>query len=177
MPDQILVTYASRYGSTAGVAAEVARTLTDAGCAAIALPMREVNSLSPYRAVVAGSAINRYAWLPEALDFVGKNQLQLGEMPFAIFSVCITLASRDDPQTRSKIRVWLDPVRALVRPVSEEMFAGVLDIPPITPGFERFLFRLLVRLGQVKEGDFRNWPAIRAWAASLPPLLAGRPSH
>ena len=70
MPNRILVTYASRAGTTAEVAEAIARTLTQEGAQVDVLPMNSVKDLSPYQAVVAGSAIRGSKWLPEAIQFV-----------------------------------------------------------------------------------------------------------
>jgi menaquinone-dependent protoporphyrinogen oxidase len=56
------------------------------------LPMKEVQDLSAYRAVIAGSAINGGAWLPEAMHFIQTHQAELRNKPFAAFQVCMTLA-------------------------------------------------------------------------------------
>ena len=68
---------------------------------------------------------------------------------------------------------WLRPVRALVRPVTEGLFAGALDISQISSFGDRLKFRLSVALGVWSEGDHRDWNAIRAWGESLGPLLLG----
>ncbi|MBK7316822.1 flavodoxin domain-containing protein [Candidatus Villigracilis affinis] len=70
MNNKILVTYASRFGSTEGVAKSIGKTLAENGAKVDVLPMRDVKDLSPYDAVVAGSAVNGGAWLPEAMQFV-----------------------------------------------------------------------------------------------------------
>jgi menaquinone-dependent protoporphyrinogen oxidase len=57
MNDKILVTYASRAGSTAGVAEAIGKTLVENGAQVDVLPMKNVKDLTPYRVVVAGSAI------------------------------------------------------------------------------------------------------------------------
>ncbi len=63
MPNTILVTYASRAGSTAGVAETIGRTLAECGAMVDVRPVKQVSDLSAYRAVVAGSAI--HAWATE----------------------------------------------------------------------------------------------------------------
>lgn len=83
----------------------------------------------------------------------------------------MTLAMKNAEQYRGFVSDFLQPVRALVRPVSEGLFAGGLDIRKIPSASERFKFRLSVLFGAWKEGDHRNWDAIRAWAESLRPLL------
>jgi hypothetical protein len=72
---------------------------------------------------------------------------------------------------RQGVAEWLAPVRALVRPVSEGLFAGTLDISKAPSIGDRLKFRLSVALGFWKEGDHRDWSAIRAWATSLRPIL------
>jgi menaquinone-dependent protoporphyrinogen oxidase len=169
--NKILVTYASRFGSTAGVAEAIGKTLLEHGAQVDVLPMREVQDLSPYQTVVAGSAINGGAWLPEAVQFVQARRTELAQKRFAAFLVCMTLSMKNGEQYRSHVATWLAPVRALVRPVSEGLFAGALDIKKIPSFSDRLKFRLSVLFGVWKEGDHRDWNAIRAWAESLYPLL------
>jgi menaquinone-dependent protoporphyrinogen oxidase len=171
MTDKVLVTYSSRTGWTVGVAEAIGRTLAEDKTPVEVLPMREVKDLSGYRAVVAGSAINAGAWLPEAMDFLRDRQTELKTKPFAAFLVCMTLSMRNGEQYRSHVATWLEPVRALVRPMSEGLFSGGLDIRKIPGVSNRLKFRISVLLGVWKEGDHRDWEAIRKWAMDLKPVL------
>jgi menaquinone-dependent protoporphyrinogen oxidase len=170
MPNRILVTYASRGGTTAGVAQEIGKTLAQSGAQVDVCPMTEVTDLSPYGAVVAGSAIQGKQWLPEAMQFVRGHQAELSGKPFAAFLVCMTLAmpGRD---YRTAVAEWLAPVRALVKPVSEGLFAGSLDLSKIPSFGDKLKFRMSIAMGVWKEGDHRDWNAIRSWAAGLKPVL------
>jgi menaquinone-dependent protoporphyrinogen oxidase len=167
MSHNILVTYASRAGSTAGVAEVVGKTLIENGAQVDVHPMQEVTDLTRYSAVVAGSAIQNRQWLPEAMHFMQTHQAALTRKPFAIFSVCMTLAMRNGESYRPQVSEWLAPVRGLVQPVSEALFAGVLDIGKIPSFSDRLKFRLSVAFGVWSEGDHRDWDAIHAWAKAL----------
>ncbi len=172
MTDRFLITYATRTDSTAGISEAIGRILAEAGAAVDVLPMKAVPGLAPYRAVVAGSAIQNKQWLPEAMRFVQAHRHALAQKPFAAFLVCMTLAMRDGERYRPFVAEFLAPVRALVRPVSEGLFAGALDIAKVPALRDRLMFRLSVLLGVWREGDHRDWDAIRAWAVSLRPLLS-----
>jgi menaquinone-dependent protoporphyrinogen oxidase len=171
VPNKILVTYASRLGSTAGVAEAIGKTLVENGAEVEVRRMEEVIDLSPYAAVVAGSAIRGKEWLPEARQFIQAHQVELRQKPFAAFLVCMTLAMKNGEKYRPHVASFLDPVRASVRPVSEGLFAGALDIGKIPSFSDRLKFRISVLFGVWKEGDHRDWQAIGQWAQSLSPLL------
>jgi menaquinone-dependent protoporphyrinogen oxidase len=169
---KVLVTYATRAGSTKGVARAIGETLQELGCQVDILPMDTVNALTEYQAVVAGSAVQSQRWLPEAMNLLAAHQSELMQMPFAMFSVCMTLAMKDGEKYRSAITGWLQPVRTLVQPVSEAIFAGALDIAKIPSISDRLKFKVSVATGVWTEGDHRDWDAIKAWAREIQPLMS-----
>lgn len=166
----VLVTYASRLGATRGVAEAIGATLTEAGARVDVQPVTGVSSLDGYRAVVLGSAIRGGAWLPEALEFLQAQRAALAKKPLAVFLVCMTLAMPKGEEYRPHVSSWLEPARA-ARPVSEGLFAGALEVSKIESLLDRLKFGLSVKMGVWEEGDHRDWAAIHAWAAALPPRL------
>ncbi len=171
MSDKILVTYASRSGSTAGVAEAIGQSLAESGAQVEVRRMQDVTDLSAYQAVVAGSAIQGGKWLPEAMQFMETHRAALARKPFAAFVVCMTLAMPGGEKYRQHVAEFLEPVRRLARPVSEGLFAGALDIRKIPSFSDRLKFRLSVLFGVWTQGDHRDWGAIHAWAGQLRPLL------
>lgn len=171
MNNKILVTYASRAGSTAEIAEAIGRTLTQEGARVDVLSIKDVKEISSYRAVVVGSPIRKSKWLPEAMRFIQKHKSELAGKPFATFTTSITLAMSNSEQYRQAVSGWIEPVRAQVRPLSEGLFAGMLDFTKLPLNFDTLKLRLVVALGIFPKDDRRDWNAIRAWAESLRPLL------
>jgi menaquinone-dependent protoporphyrinogen oxidase len=87
MNQKILIAYATQAGSTAEIAEEIGDVLIAKGIAVDVLPVREVRNLSPYRAVIVGSAVRVGKWQPEAVKFVARHQTRLAEIPTAFFTV------------------------------------------------------------------------------------------
>jgi len=168
---KILITYASRAGSTAEIAEAIGRTLSQTGTQVEVLPMQDVKDLSVYRAVVAGSAMGSSKWLPEAMQFITTHRSVLSQKPVATFTVCITLAMSNSDQYRQAVAGWIQPVRAQVSPVSEGLFAGMLDFCKLPLTWDTVKLRAVVALGIFPKDDRRDWKAIHDWAASLHPLL------
>ncbi len=171
MNKKILVTYASRSGSTREIAEAIGKTLTEKGTQVDLLPMQEVKDLSSYQAVVVGSAMRASKWLPEAMQFVRSHAAELRQKPCATFTVCITLAMSNSNQYRQAVRGWIAPVREQLHPLSEGLFAGVLDFTKLPLNFDTLKLRLTVALGIFPKEDRRDWNAVRSWAESLRPLL------
>ena len=163
---KILVAYATKAGSTAEVAAEIGRVIeSKGGCQVDVRPVGKLNGVDGYDAVVIGSAIRAGKWLPEATKFVEKHRDALGRVPVACFLVCLTL-SEDTEENRRTVAAYLDPVREVVQPVEMGLFAGVMDYSKLP-----FILRLMMKAMKSPQGDFRDWEAIRTWAADLRPAL------
>ena len=80
--NKVLITYASRAGSTAEIAEAIGKTLSQRGTQVEVLPMQDVKDLSVYGAVAAGSAMRSSKWLPEAMQFITTHRAVLSQKPF-----------------------------------------------------------------------------------------------
>jgi menaquinone-dependent protoporphyrinogen oxidase len=166
MNNKILVAYASKSGSTVQIAETIGKSLSDKGATVDVRPIKMVTSLDGYRAVVIGSGIRMGSWLPEAVDFVKKNQAKLSQVPTAFFSV--HLQNLDDAaESRTKREAYTAPVRQIVNPKVEGFFAGKMEFAKLS-----FLESLISKALNAKEQDLRDWNKIRAWAENAYPTLA-----
>jgi len=166
---KVLVAYATKCGSTAEVAAEIGRVMeSKSGCQVDVQPVGEVKEVGGYDAVIVGSATRVGKWLPEAVEFVEEHKGALGQVPVAFFTVCLTLRE-DTEENRREVAAYLDPVCEIVQPVDVGLFAGVLDYGKLS-----FVPRMMLKAMKAPGGDFRDWEAIRAWAAGLCPALLER---
>ena len=165
---KVLVTYATRAGSTVEVAASIAEVLRATGVSVDVQPVKAMKEVRGYDAVVVGSAIRMGHWLPEAVEFVKANHGTLSQVPTAYFLVSGFLRE-GTLEMRKKVLAFLDPVRAILEPVSIGLFAGKMDYSKLS-----WLDRTIARKVGATEGDWRNWEAIRQWARDLPlqPKLA-----
>jgi menaquinone-dependent protoporphyrinogen oxidase len=164
MGKKVLVAYASKYGSTGGVAEAIGKELCNRGAAVDVCMLKNVGDLNDYRGVVVGSAIYRGKWLPEAVDFVERNRGVLRQVPVAYFLVCITMC-KPTQENRHKVLAYLDPILKAVpqvQPVKVGTFAGALDYSNLS-----LPIKLIMKLKGAPEGDFRHWAAISAWATGL----------
>ncbi len=171
---KILVAYASRGGSTGGVAEAIGKTLVESGAQVDVRHMKDVAGIDQYSAVVLGSAIRGKVWLPEAMEFVHAHQGALGRKPVAAFLVCITLAMPIAASYKEFVRDFMKDVRRLIVPRSEGYFAGMLDYSKVPLMPDGLQLRVLSAASKTPPGDYRDWEAIRAWAAQLPCVLGQR---
>jgi menaquinone-dependent protoporphyrinogen oxidase len=161
MKQRILITYATRAGSTIEIASRIGQSLTERGYEVDVRPVKSKPALDGYQAVLLGSAVRIGAWLPEAVEFVKTNQADLRRLPVALFCVHM-LNTGDDEASQTARRAYLDPVRALVNPAAEGYFAGMIE-----PSRLSLLDRLAVKVVKSPVGDFRDWDKVRTWSETV----------
>jgi menaquinone-dependent protoporphyrinogen IX oxidase len=129
MKDRILIVYASRCESTGEVAPVMAEVLVAQGHAAEVQLAKQVQDLTPYSAVIVGSAIRMGKWLPEAVEFVTHHQARLSQLPTAFFTVHM-LNVEDNPESQAAREAYIAPVRQVLIPSAEAFFAGKYRASP-----------------------------------------------
>ena len=162
MSGSVLVAYATRYGSTQEVAEAVAKTLREAGLEVVVQPLRSVESLAPYHAVVMGAPLYMFRWHKDALRFLSRHQAGLQGRPVAVFALG---PFNDKEEEWKEVRSELDKALAQfpwLVPAAITVFGGKFD-----PTSLRFPFNLIPAMKQLPSSDIRDWTAIRNWATSL----------
>lgn len=163
---KILITYAGRTGVTASVAERIARVMTGMGADITLLSMNAVTTVKEFSAVIAGSLEYSGGWLPEAMEFVRRNQSALNKKPFALFTVIPALSAEKGAESRMVILQYTAHVRGMVHPLSEGFFSGENPRKEEPRPGERSKFKLRVLLGFLKEGESRAHD-VEIWAAKL----------
>ncbi len=161
MNNRILITYATRSGTTVTVAETIALALRKRGFLVMVEPIKDNPSVKGYQAVIIGSAIRQGAWLPEAVTFLNTNQATLRLVRVALFTVH-GLNRGGDEQSRRKREAYLDPLRPLVLPVAHVFFPGRID-----PTRLSLFDQLMVKALKAPVGDFRDWTRVNNWADTL----------
>lgn len=156
----ILIAFATRHGSTRGIAEAIAEQLEAGGHETTLAEVSTVSSLDPFAVVVLGSGVYMGHWLPQARQFIDRHREALATRPTWLFSSG-PLGDQDTADT-----IELDALTALVGAREHRIFTGRLDRSSL--GFAE---RMAVRMVRAPEGDYRNWPAIRDWAARIDDAL------
>jgi len=165
---KILVAYASEFGTTGEVAEAIGEALCQEGNTVETKWVNNVKDLNNYDAVIIGSAIRYDRWMPEATEFVTANQNILDKLPVAYFFTCLALAHQAE-KAEKQAMAYSDKLYVLVpqvKPLSVGRFAGVLDYSKM-PFFLRLIFKVILSILGVQEGDYRDWEAIRSWAKGV----------
>jgi menaquinone-dependent protoporphyrinogen oxidase len=162
MPTTLLVTWATRYGSTEEVAHAVADALLKQGLTVNAQPMNDVRTLAAYDAVVLGFPLYIGRIHKDARHFLSSHRQALTQRPVALFVLGPTQANEKEwPASWNQLRKHLAKFPWFT-PFATEMFGGKFD--PQKLGFP---FSFIPALRNLPPSDARNWPAIHAWASNL----------
>jgi menaquinone-dependent protoporphyrinogen oxidase len=168
---KVLVAYATRHGSTAGIAERIAAGLRETGLEAEVRPVSEVSDVGSHDAFVIGAAAYLFHWLKDATRFVQRHRELLAGRPVWLFSSGPLGTELVDDDGHDVLEVTrpkeFDELQELVHPRGERVFFGAWDpaAPPV--GVVERVVRHLPAYDATPRGDFRDWPAIDAWSAEI----------
>jgi menaquinone-dependent protoporphyrinogen oxidase len=163
----VLVAFASKYGSTRGVAERIATTLEASGLTVDLQPIQTVSDVGIHEACVIGSAVYAFHWMKPAVRFVERNRAPLAGRRVWLFSVG-PLGPKTDPIPRPRD---FDELSEAANARDHHIFYGAVDLGKLRGGD-----RLMRRFFKGFEGDFRDWEEIEAWAGEIAQELAHAPA-
>ena len=164
MERNILVSYASKYGATKGIAEKIGEVLRQAGLQVDVYPVDGMHDPRSYKAIILGSAIYVGKWQKEAVEFLKVNEKILASRPVWLFSSGPT--GEGDPLELvdgQRLPAALQPVVDRLQPRDIAVFHGYIN-PDKINFIEKWSIKSLVKK---PFGDFRDWDVITAWAASI----------
>jgi menaquinone-dependent protoporphyrinogen oxidase len=172
---KVLVAYASRHGATRGIAERIGETLERGGHSVDVRPAEADMPVEGYDAFVIGSAAYMGRWLQPARQFVARHVPVLSEHPVWLFSSGPIGTDTVDAKGRDVVKAS-EPFEfgdfgAAVRPREMRVFYGAYDPEREPIGFAERFGSIFMKMPAVRDampaGDFRDWPAIEAWADGI----------
>ena len=129
MGKQVLVAYATKYGATGEIAEKIGEVLLQAGLSTDVLQTDRVSDLTPYQAIVLGSAVYIGKWRKEAVKFLKANEKMLAERPVWLFSSGPT----GEGDAVELLEGWqipgaVEPIADRIQPKDIVVFHGVVEI-------------------------------------------------
>ncbi|MCP4627000.1 MAG: hypothetical protein GY850_26340, partial [bacterium] len=146
--------------------------LCDMGYAVDVRLVTNVDDVSTYDGVIVGSAIYKFAWMPDALSFIEQNRALLADVPTAYFIVGASM-SEDTPEVREAVKAsFIDPVLEQfpeIEPTTFGLFGGEVDFTTNAYTLlEKFTLRILgIIMGFKDTADWRDWEEIGQWAEEV----------
>ena len=161
----VLVSTASKHGSTAEIGEAIASELGRLGLTVSTLEPEDVDDIAPYDAFVFGSAVYAGRWQKSARALVEAVSSDLGGRPVWLFSS----GPIGDPPAPEADPVDVEELTEQTDAIGHRLFAGRLLQSSLSFGE-----RAIVAALRAEYGDFRDWDAIRGWAAEIASSLENR---
>ena len=166
--NKLLIAYESQFGSTEEVAKFIANNLAVNGQVVEIRKICEVDDLSSYKNVIIGSAIQYDNWMPEAREFIIRNENELATKSVNFFLVCLVLSKKGEKAVKKANGYAIKTMNLVpkLKVNSFGKFAGVLDYSKMSFG-QKILAKIIFAIIGVAEGDYRDWAAIKNWTKKL----------
>jgi menaquinone-dependent protoporphyrinogen oxidase len=158
---KVLISVASKHGATTDIGDAIAAALEDHGLDVVVTEPDQVTSVDGFDAVIIGSGVYAGHWLAPAKRLVERARGALLVRPVWLFSSG-PLGDDKQPTDPSDVAPMVGATRAR----GHRLFAGRLDRGDL--GFGE---RAIARMVKAPYGDFRDWPAIAAWAEEIAAVL------
>lgn len=155
---RVLVSAASRHGSTREIAGVIATTLDRAGFDCDHIDPTDIADAGHYDAVVVGSAIYMGQWLSEARDLLERIETQVSTKPLWLFSSGLS----ESPRTRGSAAPVGGSRLERLRPDGHQHFSGKLDVLQLS-----LAERAAILAARGTYGDARDMDTVAEWAASI----------
>ncbi|UYP19650.1 flavodoxin domain-containing protein [Rhodococcus sp. Z13] len=155
---RVLVSVASKHGSTAEIATALAAAMRHHGAQVDVCPPHRVDDVDGYDVVVLGSAVYRGRWLRTAREFAERYASPLrGRAVYLFSSGPVVPGDRpvNTPYDACAVAERLDARE-------HRTFPGKLDPAVLNTGE-----RMVVRMVGAPPGDFRDWDAVGSWGAHI----------
>jgi menaquinone-dependent protoporphyrinogen oxidase len=160
----VLVAYATRLGSTRGIADAIGQRLRTHGHHVLVRDVHDDAAPGQFDAVVLGSGVFAGHWHKPAVEYARRHEAELATRPVWLFSSGPVGEAR--PNQALPDPGELNELRRKLRPVDHRVFWGALDRSAIEESDLGFLERQITERF-IPEGDWRDWPAIDAWADDI----------
>lgn len=154
----LLITAASKHGSTAEIADFIAAELEECGLETSVLDPHDVRDLAPYDGVVIGSAVYTGYWMKPATAMVSRMRDSFADKKVWLFSsgpIGEPLEPPGDPFS-------VESVSKATGAIDHVVFGGAIDRNRLGFGEKAVVVAL-----RVEDGDYRNWDDIRSWAHKI----------
>ena len=160
MRGRILIAFATRAGSTEGIASAIAEEFSTSGYDINTVLINDKTELKGYDHIILGGPIYMGA-MNEVKDFIRRNEDAVGSRLLGAFAVGMSFAG-DDEEMQAPARDALKNAIAPLKPKYYGYFAGMTDPKKLS-----FLQRTALRIVTSPIGDFRDWEAIRGWTQEI----------
>ena len=167
MSESVLITYATRYGSTKEVAEKIAQIFNQGGFEVEVIPCKKVDTIEQYQFILIGAPYYIGGMLKEAKNFLLKNQDILSKKPIAFFALGpIGETEKELSETQTQLDKELKQF-PWFKPISTVMFGGKYN-PKKLRLLDKFLtLPIASPLHNLEANDARNWEDIEKWAEKL----------